>query len=154
MLGPALIKVHTNLKIKEFPKLDDPSKSIGHTIVDLGDDAFTRGRAHPMIDQSYRLSRLAGEVQDPEVGIILLDVVLGFGCNEAPGVEIAEVLKGMDDGARKPDQKPILIAGLCGTYGDPQGYFEQKGALESAGVYVMDSNENACALALEAHGRR
>jgi FdrA protein len=150
LLGPSLRKIHTNMNMEGFPTLGDPAKSIGHTIVDLGDDVFTRGRAHPMIDQSYRLRRIAKEVIDPQTGVILLDVVLGFGCNEAPGVEIARALIEAYGNTKERTMRPVVIASICGTYEDPQGYVIQKDALESAGAHVTEYNERACMLALEA----
>ncbi len=161
LLSDGIKDIHTNLKIGDFPGLDDPGESVGHTIVDLGDDTFTRGRAHPMIDQAYRLVRLQRELDDPETAVILLDVVLGHGCHEAPGVEIAEALMtalsgGEEPGkAREPGDRPLVIASICGTRGDPQNYANERRALEAAGVYVAEHNEGLCELALAAlEGRR
>ncbi|MGD8627834.1 MAG: acyl-CoA synthetase FdrA [bacterium] len=147
LLSDKVGDIHTNLKIEGFPRLKDPGESEGHTIVDLGDDTFTRGRAHPMIDQAYRLIRLENEMKDPEAAIILLDVVLGYGCHEAPGAEIATALARIRGGA---DDGPLVIASICGTYGDPQNYAGERKALESAGVFVAEHNQGLCDLALAA----
>ncbi len=154
LLSGKLGTIRTNLKIDGFPRLDDPGAGSGHAIVDLGDDAFTRGRAHPMIDQSYRLVRLAREMEDPETAVILLDVVLGYGCHEAPGVEIAEAITSAWGRVKPGGDRPLVIAGICGTHGDPQGYAAQRDALEAAGVYVAEHNEGMCELALAALGGR
>ena len=53
--------------------------------MDLGDDVFTRGRPHPMIDHRLRNERIVREAGDPEMAVILLDVVLGFGSHPDPG---------------------------------------------------------------------
>lgn len=155
LLSDAIKDIHTNLKIGDFPRLDDPGVSKGHTIVDLGDDTFTRGRAHPMIDQAYRLVRLARELDDPETAIILLDVVLGYGCHEAPGVEIAGALEAARGKGKDRHDGPLVIASICGTQGDPQNYASQRRALEAAGVYVAEHNQGLCELTLAAlKGRR
>ncbi len=147
LLVPSLGAIHSNLHVEGLPTLRDPGVSEGHTIVDLGDDVFTRGRAHPMIDQAQRLARLTREARDPEVAVILLDVVLGYGCNGDPGGEIAAALR---ETARSLDAgvtMPLIVASICGTHGDPQGYGRQKRALEAAGVVVASTNARACELA-------
>jgi FdrA protein len=178
LLSEKVEEINTNLKIEGLTLLEDPGESKGHTIVDLGDDTFTRGRAHPMIDQAYRLVRLEKEIKDPETGIILLDVVLGYGCHDAPGAEIADALlrirknisprselepgkpgsvpeKGVGAGPTEadgtgPGDGPLIIASICGTRGDPQDYGNERKALESAGVFVAEHNQGLCDLALAA----
>ncbi|MFH1313934.1 MAG: acyl-CoA synthetase FdrA [Candidatus Eisenbacteria bacterium] len=152
ILGRSLDTIHTNLKLPGLVMLDDPGTSTAHTIVDLGDDVFTRGRAHPMIDQSYRLTRLAKEVSDGETAVILLDVVLGYGCSADPAGEIAGCLAGESGENRRGPGGPIVIASICGTHQDPQGYDRQRQALLSAGVLVAETNAQACELARKALG--
>jgi FdrA protein len=146
ILGPYLGEIHTNIHLEGFLGLDDPTVSAGHTILDLGDDAFTRGRAHPMIDQWYRLDRLAREIADPETAVILLDVVLGYGANPDPAGEIAGALAKLAGGKAAESRMPIIIASICGTRDDPQGYDRQRTVLESAGVIVAETNARACEL--------
>jgi FdrA protein len=143
ILASSVKPIHTNMHLAGFPLLDDPAASSGHTIVDLGDDRFTRGRAHPMIDQSYRLSRVVKEFGDPETAVILLDVVLGYGCNSDPGGEIAATLRQLLGSQRVSDRTPVMIASICGTHQDPQGYQSQKQKLESVGVFVAETNARA-----------
>ena len=138
VFGERLGPVSTNMKLPGTTLLADPRTSKGHTIVDLGDDAFTRGRAHPMIDQAYRLTRLEKEIADPETALILLDVVLGYGCNEDPCGEIARALRALAPAAC--GSRPVIVASICGTPGDPQGYDRQKRELEEAGVLVAETN--------------
>jgi succinyl-CoA synthetase alpha subunit len=149
ILGTSLRPMHVNMKLPGAIALDDPAVSAGHTIVDLGDDAFTRGRAHPMIDQAYRLTRLAREVKDPETAVVLMDVVLGYGCNEDPGGEIADVLRRSVGTQASEIGEPIVVASICGTHGDPQNYDLQRQKLEAAGVLVAETNAEACELALD-----
>ena len=144
LLTSSLDNVSTNMKLPGTALLDDANESVGHTIVDLGDDTFTRGRAHPMIDQSYKLARLAREFEDPETAVVLMDVVLGYGCNMDPGGEIAEALAGLVK--KGGSGGPAVVVGLCGTDDDPQGYARQRQKLESAGALVAETNELACDL--------
>jgi FdrA protein len=110
---------------------------------DFGADEFTRGRAHPMIDPSLRLDRLAAAARDPEVSVLLLDVVLGFGAHPDPAGELAPVIADVDR---------HVIAALCGAAGDPQGLDGQRAQLEAAGAVVTRSNAHAARLAREAAG--
>jgi FdrA protein len=145
LLGPRLGPVHTNMKMSGSIPLDNAARSMGHTVVDLGDDAFTRGRAHPMIDQSYRLARLAHEAADPECAVMLLDVVLGYGCNPDPAGEVAAAIGALPAAAAlKKGTAPFFVASVCGTAGDPQNYSLQRRKLEDAGVLVAETNALAC----------
>jgi FdrA protein len=149
LLGPHLGRIHSNLHVESCPVLSDPQASVGHTIIDLGDDVFTRGRAHPMIDQAQRLARLAREAGDPETAVILLDVVLGYGCNSDPGGEIGAGLEEIRRSRAAGVSMPVIVASICGTYADPQDYRRQKRALETAGVAVAPTNAGACELVRE-----
>ena len=106
----------------------------GNTILDLGDDEFTVGRLHPMIDQDLRLRRLRQEAADPEVGIILLDVVLGDGAHADPAGELAPVIERAL--ADRADTLDILVI-VIGTGEDPQNLAEQIAALRRAGAHVV-----------------
>jgi FdrA protein len=112
-----------------------------HTMIDLGDDAFTRGRPHPMIDPAVRDGPLAEALADPAVGVVLLDVVLGFGAHTDPAGHLAGALAG---------PSAAIIASVTGTDADPQPRHEQVRKLEAAGVIVAESNAEAAALALAA----
>ena len=115
----------------------------GHTFVDFGDDEYTSGRAHPMIDPSLRLEHLARAAADPATGVLLLDVVLGHGAEPDPAALLAPALAGVD--------KPVVIA-VVGTDGDPQGRDRQVAALVAAGAEVHLSNAGATRRALELLG--
>jgi FdrA protein len=113
----------------------------GHVMIDLGDDAFTRGRPHPMIEPAVRDAPLAAALADPGVGVILLDVVLGYGAHPDPAGHLAQALAGRRDGA-------VIVASVTGTDADPQPRAAQVAELEEAGVMVADSNADAAALAM------
>ncbi len=109
----------------------------GHTFIDYGDDEYTQGRAHPMIDQTVRLERLAAAAQDRSVGVILMDVVLGYGANADPAPELAPLIE------RAVGEGAAVVVSLCGTRGDPQGRDRQAKVLNLAGASVFLSNAAA-----------
>jgi FdrA protein len=109
----------------------------GHSFIDLGDDDYTRGKPHPMIEPELRNEHVAAALADPKVGVILLDVVLGFGSHADPA---GVLLK--NDLSRK-----VVVASVVGTEGDPQGWSRQVAALRAAGVTVAPSNAHAAELA-------
>ena len=104
-LQTVLSPIYSNAPISESQKLPDPLKSQAHTIVDLGDDVFMVGRLHPMIDNDLRLRRLRQEAADPEVGLILLDVVLGEGAHPDPASELAPAIKEIRDRRHLPPER-------------------------------------------------
>ncbi|WP_296605209.1 FdrA family protein [Nocardioides sp.] len=112
----------------------------GHTFVDFGDDEYTTGRAHPMIDPTLRLEHLARAAADPATGVILLDVVLGHGAEPDPAALLAPAIAAID--------LPVVVA-VVGTDGDPQGRSRQVDALVAAGAEVHLSNAGATRRALE-----
>jgi len=105
----------------------------GHRFVDLGDDEYTRGRPHPMIEPEIRNDHIARAMADPDVGLILVDLVLGFGAHENPAGVLLRVVKG---------GKPV-IASVTGTEQDPQVWSRQVALLNEAGVLVAASNAQA-----------
>lgn len=106
--------------------------------VDLGDDQFTRGRPHPMIEPELRNEHIRKALADPGIGVLLFDVVLGFGAHADPAGVLLEGLKG---------SKKIAIASVTGTEQDPQGFSRQVAKLRAAGVHVAPSNAYAARLA-------
>ncbi|WP_218005131.1 FdrA family protein [Actinomadura macra] len=111
----------------------------GHAFTDFGDDAYTRGRAHPMIDPSLRLEALAGAAADPATGVLLMDVVLGFGAEEDPAATLAPALAE----ALKDRSDLAAVVSLCGTPADPQERDRQAAELRDAGADVFASNAQA-----------
>ena len=140
MLGlqTTLSPLYSNVPIRESQKLPDPLKSQAHTIVDLGDDVFMVGRLHPMIDNDLRLRRLRQEAADPEVGLILLDVVLGEGAHPDPARELAPAI------AEVKNTRPLeIVALVIGTDADPQGMETQIERLQDAGAIVFRTGTEA-----------
>jgi FdrA protein len=115
----------------------------GHRILDLGEDLFTVGRLHPMIDPALRLQKLQEEAADPEVAVLLLDVVLGDGSHPSPATALAPAIRRIRDAH---DVAVILI--LVGTDEDPQQLDSQQSQLEEAGAEVYRSLGEAMAAVL------
>ena len=152
LLSPTLIDVNTNTPVGGAAELEDVWRSRGHTLIDLGDDAFTRGRPHPMIDHSLRNERIVREAADPEAAVILLDVVLGFGAHPDPAAAMLPAIRQARAGARPP----AFVGFVCGTEGDPQGLARQEAALREAGVILAANNAQAARVAaaiVSGHGQ-
>ena len=132
-LQASLTPLFTNTPIHPEQKLADPLHSYKHTIVDMGDDIFTQGRLHPMMDNDLRLRRLAQEADDPETGLIVLDVVLGEGAHPNPAEELAPAIAGT---LARRKNLPIYLL-IIGTEDDPQGLDAQKEAFSNAGVRLF-----------------
>jgi len=113
----------------------------------MGADEFTQGRLHPMIDPALRLQRLAQEAADPEVGVLLLDVVLGFGADRDPAGTLAPAVADARRRALEQGRYLCVVGSLCGTDGDPQDLRAQEAALLEAGMVVEGSNARAARLA-------
>jgi FdrA protein len=143
LLAQALQGVHSNTPVAGATALDDVWQSRGHTLVDLGDDEFTRGRPHPMIDHRLRNERIVREAGDPEVAVILLDVVLGYGAHPDPAAEMQAALRAARTAARRGGREIAFVGFVCGTERDPQGYAGQVAALAESGVILAASNAQA-----------
>lgn len=139
-------EVFSNIAHSPEEKLDG-SESRSNTFLDMGDDAFTIGRAHPMIDPSIRNGRLLTEALDEETAVVLFDVVLGYGAAADPLDGLKEALCEAQSRLASLSRSPIFIARVLGTAQDPQNANAVKAALEELGVVIAPSNEAAARLA-------
>jgi hypothetical protein len=119
----------------------------GHRVVDLGDDRFTVGRPHPMIDGTVRHEWIAREAGDPATAVLLLDVVLGYGADADPAAALRPALGAARRTATAAGRGLVVVASVTGTEHDPQVRSRQVAELQGAGVVVMDSNAQAARLA-------
>ena len=142
-----LPQVYSNVPLDKKFKLEDSLVSKQHTILDLGEDEFTVGRLHPMMDNDLRLRRLEMEADDPEVAVILLDVVLGYGAHPDPASELAPAIKSARTKAGNSGRYLEVIAVVSGTDQDPQDLNAQIEQLEAAGARVFTSNDAAASYA-------
>ena len=147
LMREALGPVYSNTSIP--PSLDDIWKSQGHAVVDLGDARLTRGRPHPMIDPRLRAERILVEAADPEVAVVLLDVVLGYGAHDDPAGALAPAIREARQTAEQAGRSVSFVASVCGTPGDPQDAPRQERGLEDADVILGRSNAEAARIALE-----
>jgi FdrA protein len=123
----------SNVAIREEQKLENPLNSKAHTILDLGEDVFTVGRLHPMMDNDLRLRRLKQEADDKEVGLILLDVVLGEGSHPDPASELAPAI----DAIKKLRKELEIVVLIIGSNEDPQDIDAQSKQFSDAGAKVF-----------------
>lgn len=115
----------------------------GQRIVDLGDDEYTVGRPHPMIDPSVRNEMIVRAGDDADVGVVLLDLVLGKGAHENPAQPLVQAVGEAQRRAAAHGRRIAFLASIVGTARDPQGLAAQTEALERAGVGVLASNADA-----------
>ena len=139
--------VSSNLKLQGVRAVESPQGASGHVLIDLGDDRFTVGRPHPMIDLRQRCAMLEAEAANPEASVLLLDVVLGYGAHPDPASELAPAIEGAVGLAAEVGRTLACVAVLCGTQGDPQGLDRQRATLEAAGAVVVSSNLQAATIA-------
>lgn len=118
-------------------------KSQGHVIIDLGEDRFTQGRPHPMIDAGKRIERLAIECQDPSVAVLLMDIVLGTNADENPADKLVPAIMEARRSAEHHGRLLPVIIHVCGTEDDPQNLPLLEGQFRKAGCAVFRSNVEA-----------
>lgn len=118
----------------------------GHRLIDLGDDAWTVGRPHPMIDPTTRSLEIEKLSQQPETGVLLVDIVLGYGACDDPAGALLEAINTVRS-ARGPEQPLTVIATVTGTEQDPQPRSQQIDALLNGDVIVMNTLQEAVLLA-------
>ena len=137
------IPAFSNSPTKGNRKLEKVGKSTENTIIDMGDDEFTQGRPHPMIDPSLRDARIRDEAADPTTAVILFDVVLGYGSAKDPTAGLIGIIGAAATKARAEGRRIAFIGYVCGTDQDPQNRAAIITALKSAGVFVASSNAEA-----------
>ncbi|CAH2713093.1 Protein FdrA [Neobacillus rhizosphaerae] len=141
--------VYSNIQRDPNYRLKDKNISQDHTFIDFGDDEFTQGKPHPMIDPSTRISRFIQEAKDPSVGVIVMDFVLGYGAHEDPVGAMLPAIMEVKQLAEQEGRHLEIIGYVLGTELDPQNLEEQVEKLLAAGVTRASSNQNAGLLARE-----
>jgi len=141
ILAGYLPRVWANAPINKDNKMADSLVSQENCIVDLGEDEFTVGRLHPMMDNELRIRRLYEEANDPEVAVIMLDVVIGYGSHPDPASEIAPAIAKAIADAKKAGRHLEVTCVVTGTDEDPQNFDSQMDQLRKAGAWADPSNE-------------
>ncbi|HYH51681.1 MAG TPA: protein FdrA, partial [Acidimicrobiia bacterium] len=144
ILGP----VHSNTPIRKDWGLPAPDGA--HVCLDLGEEEYTKGRPHPMIDPEARIEHLRQEGARPDVAVVLLDVVLGYGAHDNPAGQLAPVCAEI----RADGRGPAVVAYVLGTGADPQGLEDQRAALTAAGCIVPPTAGRAALAAAALATRR
>lgn len=137
------MKVYSNTPLDKALLLKSHLESRENTIIDMGDDKFTQGKPHPMIDYTDRMERLKKEASDKDVKVILMDIITGYGSNLDPVDDVAPVIECIR--RQRPDLE--MVVHICGTEKDAQPTDDIARALTDLGVRVEFSHEAAVELA-------
>jgi FdrA protein len=101
-----------------------------------------------MIDLTLRLERIEQEANDPSCGVLLIDVVLGYGAHADPASELAPAIAAAREIAQRQGRDLAVVISLCASRGDPQGRDASAQALAAAGASVHLSNAAAARAAV------
>ena len=157
VLQSAALQVYSNVPLDPRYHLENPEESLEHTILDMGDDYFTQGKPHPMIDARERYRRILKEADDPEVAILLLDFVLGEISSLDPVGDLIEAVRQAKGKAARRGGCLTVVASICGTDQDPQDLEVQKLTLQEAGAFLLPNSAQAagfCRNLLQKRGGR
>ena len=149
VLAEQLGAVRSNTAPDAASRLPADLRADGHLVIDFGDDRLTRGRPHPMIDNTLRVARMLAEGSDPACVVLLLDVVLGYAAHPDPAAELAPAVEQARAIAAADGRDLAVVVSLTGTAADPQGLDRQAAALRASGASVHLSNASAAATAAE-----
>ena len=141
--------VYSNIQPNPEYRLKDVNVSVAHTFLDFGDDDFTNGKPHPMIDPTNRISRLLQEARDPQVGVIAMDFVLGYGSHENPVGVMLDAIKEAKAIAARDGRHLEILGYVLGTDLDTPSLAQQCQMLTDAGVIWASSSTNTGLLARE-----
>jgi FdrA protein len=147
VLGERLGLIRSNTSTDAESGLPDDLVADGHLVIDFGDDRLTRGRPHPMIDNTLRVARILAEGTDPACAVLVLDIVLGHGAHPDPAGELAPALEQARAAARADGRDLAVVVSLPGSAADPQGVDRQAAAFQAAGASVHLSNAQAATTA-------
>ena len=137
--------VYSNIPLTPDRSMEHLEGKAGHICLDLGEDRFTRGRPHPMIDPMTRTEFFDSHI-DEETALVLVDVVLGYGSHEDPAGAVADSVRKAREELKKSGRDLVAVASVTGTDQDPQDLKQSIASLEGAGVIVMPSNAQAVRL--------
>jgi len=149
ILRDKLEEIKSNIAKNEQEKLADINNYQGNVLLDMGEDEFTLGKPHPMIEPSLRNERILEEAKDPEVGVILLDFELGYGSHSDPAGASVKAIKEAKKIAADDNRELIFISYICGTESDYQNYSQQAKKLKEVGSILAENNVEAAEIAAE-----
>jgi succinyl-CoA synthetase alpha subunit len=137
------LTVQSNAPLEKANRLENPDQSRQHTLIDMGDDYYTQGKPHPMIDGTMRRQRILAESKDPEVAVLLLDFILGYNSSHDPVGELLDAIIAAKKASIQRGGYLSVVTSICGTEDDTQDLKIQTGLLKDAGVIVFTSNAQA-----------
>lgn len=154
LAGEAAMLIKDALDMKVPPQKAEGFmlKTDGHIVVDLGDDVYTQGKPHPMIDPAKRIECMQEAIDDESTGVVLLDIMLGYGSHADMTGALLPTIVTLRDGAKAKGRNVFFIATVCGTRRDFQSYDEAVNRLKDAGVIVCENNKLAVLTAIHAIG--
>ena len=138
-------EIYSNIPLTPEMAIENLPAERGHICLDLGEDQFTRGRPHPMIDPQTRTEFFRSHV-DEKTAVILVDVVLGFGSYQDPAGAVADSVREIRQRLSTQGKDVVVIASVCGTDLDSQDLNKSIKTLEAAGIIVLPSNAQAVRL--------
>lgn len=144
------LSIASNIPLSSDERLEDVHTSVGNTFIDMGDDYFTSGKPHPMIDPSLRNKRIVTDALMPDTAVMLIDLELGYGSHPDPAGVLVEAVSEARACLAKEGRNVLWIASVIGTEGDPQGFDAQCNKLRDAGMIITVSNIRASRLASRA----
>lgn len=147
VLGETLGPIYSNIPLRKGLLTNDVAVVGQHTAIDLGDDHFTMGKPHPMIDGSLRDEHILKVAGDPQTAVLLLDVVIGYGAADDPAGELIHVIEEAKKAAAANGNTLAIVAYVCGTNQDDQNKAAQIAKLLEAGAVVTTTNAQAARLA-------
>ncbi len=152
ILRDAGVEIYSNTPLDARNTLDHPDQSRANTLVDMGDEHYTLGKLHPMIDGSLRKERILVESLDPQVAVLFLDFILGYNASLDPVGELLDAIIQARDAARNRGSHLTIVASICGTGDDPQDMNLQASMLREQGVIVFNSNARAALFCAQLFG--
>jgi succinyl-CoA synthetase alpha subunit len=135
--------IYSNAPLDPRCFLGNPDQSLEHTLVDMGDEYYTLGVPHPMIDGTLRKQRILAESHDPQVAVLFLDFILGYNASMDPVGELLDEIIQTKKVFSERGAHLTVVASICGTHSDPQDLRLQMELLKEQGVYVFNSNARA-----------
>jgi hypothetical protein len=147
ILDQYLSGIYSNIPLAPEWVLADAWHSKEHSCIDMGEEEFTEGRPHPMIDPRLRQERLLKEADDPAVAVILLDVVIGYGSHPNPAEALGQSIRAAKTKAKEQGRYLAVVTHICGTAQDPQGLEQQEQILRQTGALVLPTNAQAARVA-------
>ena len=111
-------KVYSNLSSDDEYSIKGSVTSKENTLIDFGEEEFTSARPHPIIDPLLRKNRILEDANDPNVGVIIIDIICGINAAKNTIASHAETIKKAIQTAKEQGRKLSIFAYICGTEKD------------------------------------